>query len=185
MLAMVLVVAISLPYVVSAFEVHSFPSSLEELYFQIENDEVVIRYVPNVGFYLTHEIEQGLEFTILGKDAFNLERSSFIRNYLQVDVTNVGVMPAPDTVINTTHNGRTIIGMFWGGIFAVGGTSVSHVGSAVNAASSNSRGRASVVPGNNANVVRSLWQNAGTVAQISAPNSLFGGNRSYWDMESR
>ena len=184
LLAMILAVATALPYAVSAFGRPSFPPSLDEIFLQIENGEATIRYTPHVGFYAVHEIDQGLEFTILGD--FALERGGFMQNTEQhLAITSEGGFGNPTTPISGVHSGRTIHGLFWGGVFAVGGTAVSHVGASTLAETNNSQSRASVTPGRTATPVPSLWQNNGTVASISAPNSIFGGNQSHWRLEGR
>lgn len=140
-----------------------------------------MNYADSVGYYLEKEIPQGLEFIILGKDI----------NISEIDLPSSAITLAttasdyydPSTPISKVSGGRTLEGVWWGGIvndfYVAGGVAAVTI-----ATTDNTQSKASVKPGLTANWVSSDWKDTNVRADVLEEVGI-SGNKAKWDLQAK
>ncbi|MBO6207342.1 MAG: hypothetical protein J6N53_15555 [Lachnospiraceae bacterium] len=168
------------------------------------NGEVRLRYSESLGYYLEKDIDQGLEFTILGQGDYSLAKDILTGEYFLIcgdtdvilnsersrnenlkiqlpDQTRGGSYSNPTDQISKTVNGRTLTGVWWGGIWEDIGIA-GQVAAVTIATSGSTQSKASVRPGWTANWVSSAWKGTNVRAEVCASCGV-GGNQAKWDLQ--
>lgn len=143
--------------------------------------------------YVEHEIEHGLEFDIISRNAQGSNIDGMIQGVnagIQAVKPGTDIRPMthltdsgyynPNIPISTESDGKTVYGYWWGGLIDDVGT-IDEVASATIATSSDTQSKASVRPGFTAQWYSGGWKNNGTISSIMKECGL-AGNQAKWDL---
>ena len=143
--------------------------------------------------YVEHEIDHGLEFDIISRNAKGNDINGLIKGAnagIQAVKPGSDIRPMthltdsgyynPNIPIQTESSGRTVYGYWWGGLIDDVGT-IDEVASATIATSSDSQSKASVRPGLTASWYSGGWKNNGTISCVMKECGL-AGNQAKWDL---
>ena len=143
--------------------------------------------------YVEHEIDHGLEFDIISRNAQGSNIDGMIQGVnagIQAVKPGTDISPMthltdsgyynPNNPISTYSGGRQICGMWWGGLIDDVGT-IDQVAASTVATLSNTQSKASVQPGYGKPWDDGGWKNNGTLSQIMKDAGM-AGNKAKWDL---
>ncbi len=144
-----------------------------------EATDYTLAYSDSVGYYLATDINQGLEFIILGEqNADALSDMGFRTARMSGSYYN------PSEFISKMEGGKYLEGVWWGGfvndLFTGSGGAVA---ASTKASSARTQSKASVKAGTLASWVSSAWANINEIASVAEVVGI-SGNQAKWDLRS-